>query len=133
MKARRFLVPCAALFAAGCAGVGDPWQAAQTHAADAAIGSRSLVRTHYAIDDDCQPLPLPAIALSEQAPNGTLSAEETTAIVSAPGTECDGASVPAVGIFYRPMGPAGINEIRYVEIAGAPQPDIVHTVMVRVR
>lgn len=133
MKARLLPVTCAALFAAGCAGVGDPWQAAQSHAADATIGERSLVRTHYAIDEECQPLPLPAIALSEQAPRGTLSAEETTAVVNAPGTECDGAAVPAVGIFYQPAGPAGIDEISYVELAGPPQPDIVHTLVVRVR
>lgn len=133
MKAGLLPVAFAVLFVAGCAGGADPWQVAQSHAGDATIGSPSLVRTHFAIAEDCSPLPLPSMAMAEQPARGTLSIEETTATVSQPGTECDGAAVPAVGIFYTPAGPAGIDTVSYVEITDAPRPDIVHTVVVRVR
>jgi hypothetical protein len=122
------------LLLAGCGSSGNPWMAEQRHAADATVGVRSLLRSHYAIDESCNAKPRPAIQVTTAPKLGTVSVQETVATVVAPETECDGRSVQATGVYYEAAsGALGIDTVSYVEIVGAAQPDNTHTVSVRVR
>lgn len=134
MRILPFALVGAALFASACGTTGDPWVASQHHSAGAAAGVRSLLKAHYAVDEACAPLPLPAIAVSAEPKLGLVSVEETVASVVDPGGECDGRSVPAAGIFYEsPVGTVGFDEITYVELVENGAPDRAHTLFVRVR
>jgi hypothetical protein len=124
----------AALLVGGCGTTPDPWMAEQSHAASATAGIRTLLRSHWAIDEACAPLPLPAIAIPEQSSIGTISVDETVVSVPGTGTECDGQSVTAVGIFYEaPAGTDVVDTVTYIELSDPPLPDNTHTVHVRVR
>lgn len=124
----------AALLLGACGSTPDPWMAEQAHAASATAGVRTLLRSHWAIDEACAPLPLPGIAIPEQATIGTLSVDETVVAVPETGSDCDGQSITAVGIFYEaPAGTDAIETVTYVELLEAPLPDNTHTVSVRVR
>jgi hypothetical protein len=124
----------AALSVAGCSSSPNPWIAEQRHAADATVGVRSLLRSHYAIDESCNAKPRPAIAVTTAPKLGTVSVQETVASVVAPGTECDGRSVQATGVYYEAaVGAIGIDTVSYIEVVGAALPDNTHTVSVRVR
>lgn len=124
----------AAVLLAGCGTTPDPWMARQDHAAAASPGVRTLLRTHFALDEDCVPLPLPAIAIPEQRAAGVLSVEETVVSVPETGSACDGQSVAAVGIFFEPAADAaGIQTITYVELIDGPRPDRTHNLFVQVR
>ena len=118
----------AALLVAACGNTPEPWMAEQVHAASATAGVRSLLRSHWAIDEACAPLPLPGSAV------GTLTVEETVVSVPETGSDCDGQSVTAVGIFYEaPAGTNAIDTVTYVELIEGPVPDHTHTVSVQVR
>ena len=124
----------AALVLGACGSTPDPWMAEQSHAAAATAGVRTLLRSHWGIDEACAPLPLPAIAIPEQNSIGTLTVEETVVSVPETGSDCDGQSVTAIGIFYEaPAGTDAVDTVNYVEMIEPPLPDNRHTVHVRVR
>jgi hypothetical protein len=133
----KFVLPSlsvAALLLAGCASTEDPWMSFERKAATAVPGVRTLISSHYAIDEVCAPLPLPAIALPGEATLGTVTVEETVVSVPESGSDCDGTSVTAVGIFYEaPAGASGYDTFSYIEQIEGPVPDRTHTVEVQVR
>jgi hypothetical protein len=123
-----------ALLVAGCGSSPNPWMAEQLHAADAAVGVRSLLRSHYSIDEACNVRSLPAITVTTAPRLGAVSVQETVATVVAPESECDGRSVQATGVYYEAAsGALGIDSLTYVEAVGGGRPDNSHTVSVRVR
>lgn len=124
----------AALVLGACGSTPDPWMTEQVHAASATAGVRTLVRSHWAIDEACAPLPLPSIAIPEQTAIGTLTVDETVVSVPETGGNCDGQSVTAVGIFYEaPAGTETVDTVSYVELTEGPLPDNTHTLSVQVR
>ena len=133
----KFVLPSlsvAALVLSACASTDDPWMSFERKAASAVSGVRTLVNSHYAIDEVCAPLPLPAIAVPAEASLGTVTVEETVVSLPVTGSDCDGTSVTAIGIFYEaPAGTEGYDTFSYVELIDGPVPDRTHTVEVQVR
>lgn len=134
MRSLALTVVGAALFLGACGSDPDPWTAYGSQAAGATAGVRTLVSSVYGVDESCEPLPLPAIAISEPPKLGTVTVEQTVASVADPDGECDGRSVPAAGVFYEaPAGTVGTDQLTFVEQLHGSQPDRVHTVIIRVR
>lgn len=125
----------AAALLAGCAGSdADPWTAQASLAASAQAGVNSLVASFPASRDVCDIGATPVIEVVQQGALGVASVGAATETIAAPDEACDGQPLPAAGLYYdAPAGVAAVDTVVVRELGAGSAPDVVHTVLVRVR
>lgn len=137
------LAPLALLpLLAACADDPDPWLARGAVAADVEPMAQTLVRTHYRLGPDCEPLPAPAVAVLEPGLLGEIFTRDSVKTIEAPEVEedevaeeapCAGVTVPATEVWYAAGEVPGIDALVYREITegAVPSRDWLTTVRVR--
>lgn len=136
-----------ALALSACADSSDPWMSESGQAAVATPGARTLIAAHTRHevkgdmtvgehDEDAatceigEPAPLVEI---QQGAHGTITFERTTVTLNAPNTPCDGMEAPASGVYYEGLAEAVYDTVVYRELLAPADPDVTHTVHLRVR